>query len=94
MFSERRLIQRHHSDRERVLHLRPCEPILWGLETYSPYQDRDLTDTKIFDCGDLELPLGDTEQVLSIIEDFAAEIIKENKTPVMIGGEHLVTLGG
>lgn len=66
----------------------------WGLETYSPYRDRDLTDTKIFDCGDLELPLGDTEQVLSIIEDFAAEIIKENKTPVMIGGEHLVTLGG
>ena len=27
VFSVRRLIQRRHSDRERVLHLRPCEPI-------------------------------------------------------------------
>ena len=30
----------------------------FGLETYSPYQDKDLTDIKVFDCGDLELSFG------------------------------------
>ena len=30
----------------------------YGLETYSPYQKKDLTDFKIFDSGDLELPIG------------------------------------
>ena len=27
----------------------------YGLETYSPYQDADLTDCEVFDSGDLEL---------------------------------------
>ena len=30
----------------------------FGLETYSPYQDKNLTDYKIFDSGDLELCFG------------------------------------
>lgn len=30
----------------------------YGLETYSPYQKKDLTDYPIFDSGDLELPIG------------------------------------
>lgn len=30
----------------------------YGLETYSPYQDKDLADCKIFDSGDLELSFG------------------------------------
>ena len=41
----------------------------YGLETYSPYQGKDLTDYKIFDSGDLELPIGDTENVLAEIQD-------------------------
>lgn len=65
----------------------------YGLETYSPYQKKDLTDFKIFDSGDLELPLGDTARVLDQIEDRAGEILRDGKLPFMIGGEHLVTLG-
>lgn len=65
----------------------------YGLETYSPYQKKDLTDFKIFDSGDLELPIGDTAQVLYQIEDRAGEILRDGKLPFMIGGEHLVTLG-
>ena len=30
----------------------------YGLETYSPYQDRDLSEGKIADLGDLELAIG------------------------------------
>ncbi len=66
----------------------------WGLETYSPYQDLDLTDAKIFDCGDLELPFGDTEKTLDKIERFSEKIYENGKIPFMIGGEHLLTLGG
>lgn len=65
----------------------------YGLETYSPYLDRDLTDIKVFDSGDLELCFGDTEQALLDIEARAATILEDGKLPVMIGGEHLVTLG-
>lgn len=65
----------------------------FGLETYSPYQDKDLLDCKIFDSGDLELPLGDTEKVLEAITRRTRTILEDGKLPVMIGGEHLVTLG-
>lgn len=65
----------------------------FGLETYSPYQDRDLADAAIFDSGELELCFGNTEHALKDIEARTAEILSAGKCPVMIGGEHLVTLG-
>lgn len=65
----------------------------FGLETYSPYQDKDLTDYKIFDSGDLELCFGSSEYALKEIEERASLIINHGKLPVLIGGEHLVTLG-
>ena len=65
----------------------------FGLETYSPYLDKDLTDCRIFDSGDLELCFGDANLALNHIESRAAEILEAGKLPVMIGGEHLVTLG-
>lgn len=64
-----------------------------GLETYSPYQDKDLTDRPICDTGDLVLPFGDSAAALALIEERAAAIINAGKIPVMLGGEHLVTLG-
>lgn len=63
----------------------------FGLETYSPYEDADLTDKKIFDSGDLELCFGDTKRALADIKERAAIILQDGKLPVMIGGEHLVT---
>lgn len=65
----------------------------YGIETYSPYQDRDLTDCKIFDSGELELPFGGPERPLELIEERAEKILADGKLPLMIGGEHLVTLG-
>ena len=65
----------------------------YGLETYSPYQDKDLEELAIFDGGDLELCFGDTEKVLAAIESYTTRVLRDNKRPVMIGGEHLVTLG-
>lgn len=65
----------------------------FSLETYSPYQDRDLADYPVFDGGDLELPFARPEAVLEIIEDKTATVMADGKTPVLLGGEHLVTLG-
>lgn len=65
----------------------------FGLETYSPYQDADLTDFSLFDGGDLELSFGNTERALTQIEEFAGKVLDDGKIPCMIGGEHLVTLG-
>lgn len=65
----------------------------YGLETYSPYQDKDLTECKIFDSGDLELSFGSSEKALADIEERTDIIINDNKIPFLIGGEHLVTLG-
>lgn len=65
----------------------------YGIESYSPYQDRDLMDKKIMDAGDLELCIGDTEKVLQQIEGCTVEILEAGKLPFMLGGEHLVTLG-
>ena len=60
----------------------------FGLETYSPYQNADLTDFDIFD-----LCFGSSEAALADIEARAAEILHDGKLPLLLGGEHLVTLG-
>lgn len=65
----------------------------YGIESYSPYQDGDLLDGRVLDCGDLELPIGDTEKALAAIEAMEEEILAAGKFPFMLGGEHLVTLG-
>ena len=65
----------------------------FGIETYSPYQNKDLSDCRIFDSGDLELCFGNTELALRAIENRSEEILSAGKLPLLIGGEHLVTLG-
>ena len=65
----------------------------FGLETYSPYQDKDLLDCFIMDSGDLELCFGSPERVLADIQHRTELILSAKKLPFMVGGEHLVTLG-
>ena len=64
-----------------------------GLESFSPYQDKDLEDAPICDSGDLDLPFGDAEKALALIEEETKTILNDGKLPIMLGGEHLVTLG-
>ena len=64
-----------------------------GIETYSPYLDKDLEDYNIFDGGDLEFVFGNPAKNIEIIKEYTSSILKDNKIPAMIGGEHLVTLG-
>lgn len=64
----------------------------WGLETYSPYSEKDLEDVNFHDIGDLEFPLGNTYKSLELIKDNVEQIYSDNKKVFGIGGEHLVTL--
>ncbi|MGK0553983.1 agmatinase [Macrococcus capreoli] len=65
----------------------------YGLETYSPYLNKDLEDVNIIDTGDVDITIGNKVKVLEELEDTARTILNANKLPFMIGGEHLVTLG-
>lgn len=65
----------------------------FGIETYSPYQDKDMLDYSYFDSGDLELPFGSVRRTVADIAMRTDTILADGKIPFMIGGEHLVTLG-
>ncbi len=65
----------------------------YSMETYSPYQGKDLKDYRIFDSGDLVLPIGDAKKVVAEIQKCTETIFNDGKIPFMIGGDHLVTLG-
>ena len=64
-----------------------------GIESYSPYLDMDLCDGVYFDAGDISVATGDSELVLDEIESFVSGVVRDDKIPFMLGGEHLVTLG-
>lgn len=67
-------------------------PDSYGLETYSPYLDLDLEDYSLSDVGDIDLPFGNTQKALGLIEETTCTILSQNKKPLMVGGEHLVSL--
>jgi agmatinase len=64
----------------------------WGIETYSPYLERDLGELKIHDVGDLELPLGEKKLALDLVRKAVRQILTAGKFPIVLGGDHLVTL--
>lgn len=64
----------------------------WGIETYSPYLNKDLDQLLIHDIGDLELPLGEKKLSLNLIRKAIRKILARKKFPVLLGGDHLITL--
>ena len=47
----------------------------YGIESYSPYQDKDLYDGAVMDSGDLELCFGDTKQALDAIQERTEQMV-------------------
>ena len=62
-----------------------------GIEEYSPYLDRELDELNYFDAGDIPLPFGNAEKSLVLIEEFVDQVLADDKFPLGMGGEHLVT---
>jgi len=63
-----------------------------NIETYSFRAETDLEDLKIHDAGDLHIS-GNLPETLKRLELVTEEILNSGKTPVLIGGEHTITLG-
>lgn len=64
----------------------------WGIETFSPYSGQDLSQLKVHDMGDLELPLGEKKMSFGLIRKALRKILSQNKFPILLGGDHLITL--
>ncbi len=64
----------------------------WGIETFSPYFQRDMGQCPIHDMGDLELPLGEKKISLGLIRNGLGKILSEKKFPILLGGDHLISL--
>jgi len=65
--------------------------VSYAIEEYSPYVDRDLSEVRFFDVGDLELPMGNIVSSLEIIQQAAREVLEDGKKPIFLGGDHLIT---
>lgn len=64
----------------------------FGIETYSPYRKADLEEAFVCDIGDIDIPIGNTFESLYLIGQLSGEILKDGKKPLMMGGEHLVSV--
>lgn len=63
-----------------------------GLEEYSPSLDKELSQYNYYDAGNIVIAPGSTELNLKNIALSMEELFKDSKLPILLGGEHLVTL--
>lgn len=64
-----------------------------GLESYSPRWRADLVDGRLADAGDLQLPWGDVVGSLELVRRCVSELAAGGRCLILLGGEHLLTLG-
>ena len=65
----------------------------YGIETYCPQLDLDLEDINFTDIGALDVPLGNAALTLDNISNATNILLKHNLKPLIIGGEHSITIG-
>ncbi|HHY41293.1 MAG TPA: agmatinase [Thermoanaerobacterales bacterium] len=65
--------------------------VSYGLESYSVYADDSLEEKKFFDAGDVDIPFGNVAKSLELIEEVTEHCLNDNKIPLFLGGEHLVS---
>lgn len=63
-----------------------------NIETYSFRSGLDVEDLRLHDAGDLHVST-DTEKTIEMVSNVVSDIVAAGKKPVVIGGEHTVTLG-
>ncbi|MFH0890174.1 MAG: agmatinase [Candidatus Aenigmatarchaeota archaeon] len=62
-------------------------------EVYDIKTNTNLLDIGFFDLGELEVVKESAEATIKRVQEQTAHILKKNKFPVMIGGEHTLTAG-
>ena len=66
--------------------------VSYNFEQYLPEYQYILSDAKIHDLGNLEVA-STPEDVIGAVEGITAQIIADGKIPIVLGGEHSITLG-
>lgn len=66
---------------------------LIGYETYSPRLNKDLEQLKLYDFGDIDLPLTSPEIIEQTIQNEIKKLLELKLKPSIIGGEHSITTG-
>lgn len=64
-----------------------------SLETFSPFIDRDLDLIDYADLGDIEVPPGSASRTVDIVMEKVRDIYGMGAEPLMLGGEHTISLG-
>jgi agmatinase len=64
----------------------------FNIETYSFRTGMDVEDLKIHDLGDFHIA-GEVDETLKRLELVTKDLLDAKKMPVVIGGEHTITLG-
>ncbi len=62
-----------------------------NIETFSPYQERDVADVTVHDAGDLSLEWSTPERPLDLIRDTTRANHAAGRKQLAIGGEHTIT---
>ncbi len=63
----------------------------WNFETYNFKTAFDLTNVKIHDYGNLDVSKKIPIEMVKEVNDFSKKVLRKNKFPIAIGGEHSIT---
>ncbi len=64
-----------------------------SVESYSPVLDRDLEELVLTDRGDLEIEALPAEAMVEAVRAALTPVVSEGSLPVMLGGDHSVSVG-
>ncbi|MDD6048388.1 MAG: agmatinase [Methanobrevibacter ruminantium] len=79
----------HHGSRYGPTIIREAS---FGFEQYNSTFEK-LLDGEFYDCGDLNVVHGNCRKTCDSLKDAVEELIESNIKPIIIGGEHSVSIG-
>ncbi len=71
---------------------RSIREVTYNFEPYVPAFDLDMDQVPLHDLGDLDVPVV-PEGMVAQVEEAVAELVRDGKFPVLLGGEHTLTIG-
>jgi agmatinase len=71
---------------------RAIREVTYNFEPYVPAFDLDMDQVPLHDLGDLDVPVV-PEGMVTQVEEAVAELVRDGKFPVLLGGEHTLTVG-
>ncbi|MFE3846102.1 agmatinase [Thermoplasmatota archaeon] len=65
----------------------------WNFETYNLRNKVDFKDINVHDFGDISIKKDSPDEVINKVKIFTSSLLKNNKFPVALGGDHSITAG-